>query len=68
MGNSDAKSVYLYFKQEEGAPSVTGTTFTAGSLMLSAGAGLGVGALVSGLAVSAAGKKKRKADEAAEEA
>ena len=66
--NSDAKSVYLYFKQEEGAPAVTGTAFTAGSLMLSAGAGLGVGALVSGLAVSAAGKKKRKADETAEEA
>ena len=65
--NSDAKSVYLYFKQEEGAPSVTGTTFTAGSLMLSAGAGLGLGALVSGLAVNAAGKKKRKAEETAEE-
>ena len=61
--NSAAKSVYLYYMPEEVDASVTGSVFTAGNLVLSAGAGLGVGALVSGLAVHAAGKKKKEAEE-----
>ena len=60
--NQSAKSVMVYFKVEKAAPSSAGTTgsnFTAGNLALAGGAGLAIGALISGLAVSAAGKKKK---------
>ena len=63
--NSDAKSVYLYYKTEEAKdPGLAGTGFTTGTIAISAGAGLGVGALTSALAVRALGKKKKKEEEA----
>ena len=41
-------------------PSLAGSGFSAGVIALSAGAGLLVGALGTGLAVSVVGKKKRR--------
>ena len=65
--NQSAKSVMVYFKVEKAAPSSAGTTgsnFTAGNLALAGGAGLAIGALISGVAVSSANKKKAKKAEA----
>ena len=65
--NSDARSIYVYFRLAEGGANLSGSGFSSGTLAIAGGAGLGLGALVSGLAVNAAGKKKKKAEEAAGE-
>ena len=63
--NSNAKSIYLYYKTEEVKdPSLAGTGFTAGTIAISAGAGLAVGALASAFAVTSLNKRKRKKEEA----
>ena len=62
--NQKAKSIMVYFKADTSAASTAGTagsTFTGGQLVLAGGAGLALGALISGIATSAAGKKKRAA-------
>ncbi len=61
--NQKATSVMVYFKVDKAAASSAGTAgsnFTAGNLALTGGAGLAIGALISGIAVNAAGKKKSK--------
>ena len=61
--NQSATSVMVYFKVDTAAASSAGTTgssFTAGNLALAGGAGLALGALISGIAVSSANKKKSK--------
>ena len=60
--NKSAKSVFVYFKVDtvSSSASSAGSTFSTGALALAAGAGLVVGALVSALAVTAAGRKKSK--------
>ncbi len=60
--NQSAKSVMVYYKVNktaDGAPTA-GSNFTAGNLALAGTGGLAVGALLSGLAVSSADKKKAK--------
>ena len=62
--NKSAKSVFVYFKVDTAAASsssAAGSTFSAGALALTGGAGVVAGALISALAVSAAGKKKKTA-------
>ena len=62
--DSDAKSIYLYYMHaEEKDVSLAGTGFTAGTIALSAGAGLAVGALTSAFAVSSISKRKRKEEQ-----
>ena len=62
--NSGAKSIYLYYKQAEAIiPSLAGSGFSGGVVALSAGAGLGVGALASGLLVNAFSKRKKKEEQ-----
>ena len=61
--NQSANSVMVYFKVATAAASsagMTGSSFTAGNLALAGGAGLALGALISGIAVSSANKRKRK--------
>ncbi len=61
--NQSAKSVMVYFKVDKAAASLVstaGSNFTAGNLALAGGAGLVLGALISGIAVGSAGKKKSK--------
>ena len=61
--NSNAKSIYAYYKKEAGSASSTGSLFTAGSLAISGGAGLAIGALASAVAVKLTGRKKKKEEE-----
>lgn len=58
--SSSARSVYLYYLLDAGSASLTGSGFSAGTAAVSAGAGFAVGALVSGLLVKNAGKKRKK--------
>ena len=61
--NQSAKTIMVYFKVDKAAASSAGTagsTFTGGTLALTGGAGLALGALISGIAVSVSGKKKNK--------
>ena len=62
--NNDAESVYVYFQTDDTAASTTGSNFTAGTLALSGGAGIAIGAVVSALAM----KTKRKSDKKKEAA
>ena len=65
--NQSAKSIMVYFKVDEAPATSAGTTgsnFTSGNLALVGIVGLAFGALVSGLAVSSANKKKAKKAEA----
>ena len=61
--NKSAKSIMVYFKVDTTVPSsagASGSNFTAGNLAISGAAGLIIGALISGIAVSALSKKKNK--------
>ena len=61
--NQSAKSVMVYFKVNTAAASsaaTTGSSFSAGNLAIASVAGLAIGALISGIAVSSANKKKAK--------
>ena len=59
--NKSAPGVFVYFKVDTAAakPGATGAVFTLGNLALAGTAGLGIGAIVSALAVKAFGKKKK---------
>ena len=57
--NNSAPCVYIFFNTDENA-STTGSSFTAGSMALTGVAGLAIGALISGIAISSANKKKSK--------
>ena len=61
--NKSAPSVFVYFKVDtasSSSASAAGSNFTAGNLALAGAGGLAVGALISGIAASVAGKKKSK--------
>ncbi|MBO4893669.1 MAG: hypothetical protein J5562_01985 [Clostridia bacterium] len=59
--NKSANSVMVYFKtQSTSGASTSGSNFTTGSLALAGVCGLAAGALISGIAATAIGKKKRK--------
>ena len=61
--NKSAKSVFVYYKVDtasSSSASAAGSNFTAGNLALAGAGGLAVGALISGIAASVAGKKKNK--------
>ena len=56
--NSSAKSVYVYFKTETSDSSTTGANFTGGTLALSAGGGLVLGAMLTAVGMSVSKKRK----------
>ena len=57
--NESAKSVFVYYKTDDFAASTTGTTFSGGTLALTGGAGLAIGALATAFAMK---PKKKKAE------
>ena len=61
--NSSARSIYLYYQLDTKSASLAGSGFSAGTVALSGGAGLAVGALASGLFLRASGKNRRKEEE-----
>ena len=59
--NNSAKSVFVYFKTDEGAKtSTSGSNFSGGTVVLTGGAGIAIGALATALGMTATGKKKRE--------
>ena len=56
--NNDAKSVYVYFQTDDSAPSTAGANFTAGTIALSAGIGIAVGAVITAFAMKTKTKKE----------
>ena len=59
--NNDAESVYIYFKTDDAAVSATGATFTGGTIALSGGTGIALGAVVTALAMKTKRKPNKKA-------
>ncbi len=60
--NKKAQQVMVYFKVDSSSAKTSeaaGSTFSTGTLALTGAAGLAAGALISGLAVKSAGKKKK---------
>ena len=57
--NNSAPAVYVYFKTDEGAVNASGTNFTSGTLALTGGAGIALGALATALTMK---PKKKKAE------
>ena len=60
--NESAKSIFVYYKTDSSAASTTGSNFTGGTLALTGGAGLAVGAIVTALAMKPRKKKEAKAE------
>ena len=56
--NESAKSVFVYYKTDDFAASTTGTTFSGGTLALTGGAGLAIGALATAFATKSSRKKR----------
>ncbi len=56
--NQKAKSIMVYFKVDKNAVTTTGSNFTGGTLAISAGGGLLLGAAVTALGMTAARKRK----------
>ena len=56
--NKDAPSVMVYYKTDSSSAGASGSNFTAGNLAIAGGAGLALGALISGIAAAAVGRKK----------
>ena len=56
--NNSAPAVHVYFKTDEGAVSTSGTNFTGGTLALTGGAGLALGALATAFAKKSSRNKK----------
>ena len=54
--NQEAQGIYVYFKTDSSVANTTGSTFTGGTLALTGGAGLAVGAVAAAFAMK--GKKK----------
>ena len=57
-------SFYVYFQTEDTATDTSGTSFTGGTLALTGGAGIALGAVVTSLAMKG---KKKSGEESAEE-
>ena len=62
--NDKAKSVMVYFKTDETVVSTAGSNFTSGTLALSAGGGLLLGAAVTALGMTATRKRRSNAAQA----
>ena len=67
--NDDVNGIYVFYKTDDTvkpdantAPGAAGSAFTGGNMILAGGAGLAVGALISGFATAAAKKKKYAKD------
>ena len=59
--NNSAKSVFVYYKTDTGAKSsASGTNFTGGTIALTGGAGIAVGALATALGMTVSNKKKKE--------
>ena len=58
--NNSAKSVFVYFKTDDGAAAAAGSNFSGGALALTGGAGLAAGAVAVALGITAARRKKEK--------
>lgn len=58
--NNNAKSVFVYYKTDGNAINTAGTNFTGGTLALTGGAGLAVGALATAICMTATKKKKEQ--------
>lgn len=58
--NNDAESVYVYFQTDDTAVGTTGSNFTGGTLALSGGAGLVLGAVITALAMKTRKKSDKK--------
>ena len=58
--NNSAPAVFVYYRTDDSKASTAGTTFTGGTLALTGGAGLAIGALVTAFAM----KPKKKGTEA----
>ena len=61
--NDDVNGIYVFYKTDDTvksdqAPGASGTAFSGGNMVLAGGAGLAVGALISGFATAFAKKKK----------
>ena len=61
--NDDVNGIYVFYQTDDTvksdqAPGASGTAFSSGNMVIAGGAGLAVGALVSGFATAAAKKKK----------
>lgn len=63
--NDDADSVYVYFQRDDSGVSTAGTGYSGGTLALSTGGGLLVGAAGSIIGMNVAKKRKKTAVEAA---
>ena len=61
--NDSAPSVYVYYKTDDTTVSTTGSTFTAGTLALTGGAGIAIGAVITAVAMKV--KRKPEQDETA---
>ena len=57
--NNSASSVFVYYKTDDTAASTTGSNFTGGTLALTGGAGIALGAIVTALAMK---PRKKKAE------
>lgn len=56
--NNSAKSVFVYFKTDNIRSNSTGSTFTGGTVALTGGAGIALGALATAVAMTAQKKKE----------
>ena len=59
--NQSAKSVFVYYKTDDGAASNTGSNFTGGAVAITGGAGFVIGALATALGLTVSKKKKETA-------
>ena len=62
--NQKATKVFVYFKTDDSAASSTGTTFTGGTLALTGGGGIAVGAIATAFAMKSTKKKKENPETA----
>jgi hypothetical protein len=59
--NNSAKSVFVFFKTDSSVSNTAGSNFTGGTLALTGGAGIALGALATAICVTATKKKKQAA-------
>ena len=59
--NNSAKSVFVFFKTDSSVSNTAGSNFSGGTLALTGGAGLAVGALATAIGMTATKKKKEQA-------
>ena len=60
--NNSAKSVFVYFRTDDGAANTAGANFSGGALALTGGIGLAVGAAATAFATKSSRKRETKAE------